>query len=114
MKTWLTAISLGLAVAAAVFVLVWPIYTVHGNQPASATLVEVNGAWAAVPVTFPVVIALVPLMYRKQAVRVVAAILMGGFALIAMSIGLFYLPSAIVMVLAACVGDAAKLRDALP
>jgi hypothetical protein len=112
MKTKLTAISLGLAVAGAVYLLSWPVYTNHAGK--DATLVEVNGAWALVPVTFPVVIALVPLVYRKQAVRVVAAILMGGFALIAMSIGLFYLPSAIVMVLAACVGDAAKLRDALP
>jgi hypothetical protein len=45
-------------------------------------------------------------MFRKQAVRVVAAILIGGFSLVAMSIGLVYLPAAILMVLAACVAEA--------
>ena len=61
----------------------------------------------------PVFIALFPLMFRKQAVRVVAAILIGGFSLVAMSIGLFYLPASILMVLAACVADTAEVPNAL-
>ncbi len=77
-------------------------------------LIEVNGAWAVVPVMFPVMVAAAALVIRKQAVRVIAAILMGGLSLIAMSIGLFYLPAAIMMLLAACVGDTARLPDALP
>jgi hypothetical protein len=48
---------------------------------------------------------LVTLVFRRQAVRIIAAIVMGGFALISFSIGLFYLPAAILMALAACVED---------
>lgn len=109
MKTRLAAVSFGLALAAAVFLLMWPVYS-NG-----ATLLQVNGSWAVVPVIFPVVVALLPGIFRKQAVRIVAAIVMGAFALVAgMSIGLFYVPAAIVMLLAACVADSAKLRDAFP
>ncbi len=74
----------------------------------------INGPSVLLPVMFPVFIALLPLMFHKQAVRVVAAILMGGFSLVAMSIGLFYLPAAILMALAACVADTAVVPDALP
>ncbi len=113
MKTWLTAVSLALALAAAVFNLVYPVYSgFHGDQPARATLIDVNGTWSVVPVLFPVAVAAVALAFRKRAVRVVAAILMGAFSLVAMSIGLLYLPAAIVMILAACVGDTARLGDA--
>ena len=58
---------------------------------------------------FPVLVALVPLVFRKQAVRIVAAIVMGGFVLISgMSIGMVYLPAGILMLLAACVEDSAS------
>jgi hypothetical protein len=49
--------------------------------------------------------ALVPLVFRKQAVRIIAAIVIGAFALISFSIGLFYLPAGILMALAGCVED---------
>ena len=115
MKKLLTAVSLGLAVAAAVFLLAVPVYSgFRDNQIVRATLLEQNGTWVIIPVLLPAVVALAPLVIPKQAVRVIAAILMGAFALIAMSIGLFYFPAAIMMMLAACVGDTAKLRDALP
>ena len=108
MKTKLTA---GLAVAAAIYLVVWPIYS--GLRTMHATLLAVDEK-VVITELFPVVIALVPLAFPTQAVRVVAAILIGGFALVAMSIGLLYLPAAIMMVLAACVGDGATLRDAVP
>ena len=61
---------------------------------------------------FPVLTTLIALLLRKQAVRIVATILLGGFAAIAgFTIGLFYLPAAIPMLLASCVADSAKLRD---
>ena len=113
MRTKLTALSFVLAVVAAVFASVYPIYSgFKGSEPFRATLIEVNGMWAVAPVTVPVLIAAVALVFRKQAVRIVAAIIMGGFSLIAMSVGLLYLPAAIVMLLAACVADGARLRDA--
>ena len=107
MKTRLTAVAFALALAAAIFLLVGPpAYSgFHDGRPTHATLMQINGEWVIVPVMFPVLVALVPLVVRKQAVRIVAAIVMGGFALISFSIGLFYLPAAILMALAACVED---------
>ena len=94
MGTRLTEVSFGLAVAAAVILLVLPVYT-------DRTLLEENGTWAIIPVMFPVVMALLPVLFRKQAIRMVAAFLMGAFAVIgSFTIGLFYLPAAIVMFLA--------------
>jgi len=64
---------------------------------------------------FPVLMTLIPLLLRKQWVRIVATILISGFALIGcFTIGLLYVPAAILMLLAACVADSAKLRDAFP
>lgn len=103
-QTWLVASALGLATAAAAYLLVWPIYVgFNGTNETRATLLQVNGGWAVVPVAFPVVVAVSPLAFRKQAVRIGAAVVMCAFALVAVSIGLFYVPSAMLMVVAACV-----------
>jgi hypothetical protein len=61
----------------------------------------------------PVIIALLPLLHYRKTVRIIATILPGGFVLVAMSIGLFYLRAAVLTLLAACVGESAKVRDAL-
>jgi hypothetical protein len=99
--------------AAAIFLLAWPVYSgFDGKRTTHATLLQINGRWAIVPVMFPVVIALVPLVFRKQVVRIIAAIVMGGFVLISgFSIGMFYLPAGILMLLAACVEGSARFRD---
>jgi hypothetical protein len=112
-KARLTAISLGLAAAAAVFLLVWPVYSgFDGRRTTHATLLQVNGAWAIIPVMFPVVVAFLPVLFRKQAVRIIAAFVMLGFTIISgFSIGLFYGPAGIMMMLAACVDDSAQWRD---
>jgi ABC-type transport system involved in multi-copper enzyme maturation permease subunit len=111
MKTRLTGVSFGLALAAAIFLLVWPIYTgSNGKQTSHATLLQVNGPYILIPVMFPVLTTLIALLLRKQAVRIVATILLGGFAVIAgFTIGLFYLPAAIPMLPASCVR---RLRQA--
>ena len=63
------------------------------------------------PVMFPVLVALVPLLVRRQAVRIVAAIFMGAFVLISsFTIGMFYAPAGILLLLAACAEDSARLR----
>ena len=113
MRTRLTAVAFGLAVAAAIFLLAWPVYEGVGSEGVRyATLLQVNGWWAVVPMSFPVVIAAVTLVVRRQWVRIVAAIVVGLFVFVGgMSIGLFYLPAGILMLLAACVEDSARLRD---
>ena len=113
MRTRLTAVAFGLAVAAAIFLLAWPVYEGVGSEGVRyATLLQVNGWWAVVPVSFPVVIAAVTLVGRRHWLRIAAAIVIGAFAFISgMSIGLLYAPAGILMLLAACVEDSARLRD---
>ena len=105
MKTWLTAAAFAWAFAAAIFLLVWPVYSgFDGVRASNKTLLEVNGLWAAVPVGFPVVVAAAALAFRRRAVTIAAAVVLGLFCLIAgFSIGMFYVPAAVTMVVAACV-----------
>ena len=116
MKARLTAISFGFAAVAAIVLFVVPVYSgFTDSQPVRATLIEINGKWVIVPVILPVVIAVVPLVFRKQVLRIIATVIMLGFTIISgFSIGLLYLPAAMMMLLAACVADSAKLRDVLP
>ena len=108
-KPWATAASLAFAAAAAAFLLIVPVYIgSYPNGRSGATLVQVNGSWSIILVLFPVVLALAALVFRKRAVRIVAAALIGGFAIISgFSIGLFYFPAAAAMLLAACVEPSA-------
>ena len=113
MKTRLTAVSFALTIAAAILLLTLPVYSgFDGVHTTHATLLEVNGTWAIFPVMVPGLIAVLPLLFRRQVVRITAMGLLLGFVLIAMSIGPFYLPSAIMMLVAVCVDDSAKFRDA--
>jgi hypothetical protein len=51
MKTRLTGVSFGLALAAAIFLLVWPAYTgFNGKQTSNATSLQVNGPSILIPV----------------------------------------------------------------
>ena len=93
--TILTALSFSLAMVAALFFLIFPAYS------SGATLLQVNGPDALVPLLLPVIVALVALI-PKRVMRIVAAVLLAEFALIAgFSIGLFYIPAAFTMLLAA-------------
>jgi hypothetical protein len=114
MKTRLTVASFGLASAAAAFLLVWPVYSgSNGGVTTHATLLQVNGWGVILPVLFPVFLAFLPIVVRKQALRIMAAAVMFAFSFISgFTIGLFYVPAAVAMLLAACVGDSAKYRNA--
>ena len=103
-KPWATAASFAFGAAAAAFLLMVPVYVgSYPNGRMSATLLQVNGPWAIIPVLFPAVLAFLALVFRKRVVRIVAAILIGGFTILSgFSIGLFYLPAATAMLLAAC------------
>jgi hypothetical protein len=64
-----------------------------------ATLAEVNGPGTYFLLTIPVVVAGLPLLVRSRAVRILSAVLITGWVLVASaSIGLFYIPSAVMMV----------------
>jgi hypothetical protein len=111
MKT-ATLISFLLALAASILFLVIPTYNgetrstdAQGHTTVTrtqATLLEVNGRWTLLSLGVPVLIALIPVLIPKRGVRIGAAILLGVFAIIGgFSIGLFYVPSALTMIVAA-------------
>ena len=114
--TRLAAASFVLALGAAVFVLVWPLYAgfgLDGSVVKRATLLAVNGAWVLIPVTIPVAIACLPLLFRRRWVRVTTAILLSVFSFISgFTIGLFYVPAAILLAVAACFASESDRADA--
>jgi hypothetical protein len=108
-------ISFSLAVLASVSSLLAPAYTgitrwrIPVNREASsppqnemvrhATLAEVNGTATYFLLAIPVAVAGLPLLFRSRAVRILSAVLITGWAVVgAASIGLFYIPSAVMMV----------------
>ena len=112
----LTSISFGLAFAASCLLLFLPVYSIGSSESNSlrhATLLGVNGPLAVVAVAIPVLIALVPLLIPKFSARLIAGLILLAFAVISgFSIGLFYFPSAIMMVMAGLVS--APLRKTRP
>lgn len=111
MKT-ATLISLFLALAASCLLLVMPTYNgeTHSTDAkghmtvtrTQATLLQVNGRSALISLGIPVLIALIPVLIPKRGVSIGAAILLSVFAILGgFTIGLFYVPSAITMIVAA-------------
>ena len=99
-KTW-SAASLGLAVCAGAFFLLIPSYS-NGE-----TALEVNGPRVVLrAIAFPVIMALLALLIPRRAMRVVAAVVLLGFSVVAiLSIGVFYLPATAAMLVAACLPE---------
>jgi hypothetical protein len=94
-----TALSLALAIAAAIFVLSFPFYY---SLDGSLTLIGANGSWVLIPILLPVVVAALPLALYSRAMRVISAVLLGAFVLLSgFTIGLCYLPAAVAMAMAA-------------
>jgi hypothetical protein len=112
-------ISFFLAVLASVWGLVAPAYTGttvretpvsrESSSPPQAetpvhpahrtTLAEVNGHGTYLLLAIPVIVAGMPLLFRSRAVRILSAVLLMGWVVIGVaSIGLFYIPSAVMMV----------------
>jgi hypothetical protein len=66
------------------------------------SLFQHEGAWILVVVSVPVIVALLPVLVRHQAARVVSTVLLWACVVVAMlSVGLFFLPAAILMTIAA-------------
>jgi hypothetical protein len=63
------------------------------------TLAETNGPGTYFVLAIPVIVAGMPLLFRSRAVRMLSAVLLLVWVAIGIaSIGLFYIPSAVVMV----------------
>jgi hypothetical protein len=112
-------ISFFLAVLASIWGLVAPAYTgttareIPVNRESSSppqtetpvhpvqhpTLAEVNGPRTYLLLAIPVIVAGAPLLFRSRAVHMLSALLLLGWVVIGVtSIGLFYIPSAVMMV----------------
>jgi hypothetical protein len=66
------------------------------------TLSGVNGPTVRYLLAIPVIITGVPILLRLRAIRIISAVLLAGWVVIgAASVGLFYHPSAITMIVAA-------------
>jgi hypothetical protein len=55
-----------------------------------------------IPMLLPVLVALIPVVFPRRGVRIAAAVLLGAFVVVAsFTIGLFYAPATVAMVVAA-------------
>lgn len=95
-----TALATMLASAAAIVLLVAPVYS-NGR-----TLIQVNGWIALLPLSFPVIVAVTALVLSRSVLArrarwLAAMVLLGFVVLTGFSIGVFYLPAAAAMVAAA-------------
>lgn len=87
---------------ATVFLLFGSVYSGAASVEGSRSLWQVNGPRALIAVAFPLLFVLAPLLTRDPTLRrqigIFGTILMFGFVIIGgFSIGLFYLPAAIAM-----------------
>ena len=104
--------------AATLFFLFWPVYGGNsagagesGGSVSGSTLIEVNGLWAALLITLPIIftaIALIASLPGAAHPRIMLILRWAMFALIllfcaagSLSIGIFYIPAAIGVFVAA-------------
>ena len=70
------------------------------------SIFEVDGSWVLVVVSVPVLISLLPTMVPRRAVMAVAAALLWVCCVIGLfSVGLFFVPAAVLMTVAAVARD---------
>ncbi|HEX3299289.1 MAG TPA: hypothetical protein VHW68_04185 [Actinomycetota bacterium] len=109
-------LALGAAVVAALVVVFAPTYSSCTSGHAAchgASALAVNGPWIFVVVSVPVVLALIPVLINRPVTRVVATVLLWLFCVVALlTIGIFFLPAAILMTIAASRGDPVASVDA--
>ncbi|MBZ5596576.1 MAG: hypothetical protein LAP39_30410 [Acidobacteriia bacterium] len=110
----LAAISFGLAVAVSCLLLIVPTYSVTSSESPvvrHATLLEVNGPQALFSLAIPVLIALVPVLIPKCLMRIISGLLLAAFVVLGgFTIGLFYFPSAFLMLMAGLLSAPVRKR----
>jgi hypothetical protein len=113
--TLFSLLAFGAAVVAAVIVVFAPTYSSCDSDAAchGASAFAVNGWWIFVVVSVPVVLALIPVLIHRKVVRAVAAIMLWICCVVALfSVGIFFVPAAILMTIAATRRDAVAAPDA--
>ncbi len=76
----------------------------------SESMFQVNGAWVLVVVSVPVLVALIPVLVRHRRARIVSAVLLWfGCVLGMLSVGMFFVPAAVLMTIAASRGEPAPI-----
>ncbi|MGZ8571636.1 MAG: hypothetical protein ACXWW5_05360 [Actinomycetota bacterium] len=74
----------------------------------SESVFDDDGARVLVVVIIPIVLALVPVLLRRRWVRVVSAVLLWACCVVGLlSIGIFFVPAAVLMTISASIGDRA-------
>jgi hypothetical protein len=69
-----------------------------------------DGSWVLVVVTVPILIALAPVLVRRRGVAVASAVLLWACCVLgALSVGIFFVPSAIAMTVAAATAPRASV-----
>ena len=121
---WAALAALLLAIVAGLFLAFYPVYQgvsatgsssgVVTSSSESGTLITVNGLWVLVPLCIPIVLAALGLIAvarrRRALVWVLGGVLLGFVVLSGFTIGLFYLPAAIALLLSAgLTGSSRKL-----
>ena len=94
----MVASAFALALLCSLILLVLPVYSGTAGR---ATLLQVNGPGVLVPLAIPPFITVLPVILSQRSVRIGATIALGLFCLISgFSIGLFYVPAAVLLLLA--------------
>lgn len=66
------------------------------------SMFQTNGAWVLVVVSVPVLVALIPVLVRHRNAAIISAVLLWiGCVVGAFSVGMFFIPAAVLMTIAA-------------
>ena len=72
----------------------------------AVSIFQTDGTWVLVVVSVPVLIALLPVLFRRRVVRIIAAASLWACCVVGLfSIGVFFVPAAILMTVAAARPD---------
>ena len=82
---------------------------VSGGRPercVGQSIFEVDGAWVLVVVSVPLLVSLLPVVVRHRAGTVISAVLLWVCCVVGIfSVGLFFVPTAVLMTVAAAMPD---------
>jgi hypothetical protein len=103
MQTSFVWASIVLTIAASLLLVFVPTESTSSAQGfAHRTLMEVNGQRVIILLLIPVVIALAPVVFPGLLMRRIATTLLGAFSVVSsFSVGFFFIPAAIAMLIAA-------------